>query len=858
MAAKKSRKQARPEAKKTTPARIEIGWGWILLGLSILVFLLFANTLARGHLIHGSDQLISGYMFKSFVHESLRATGQFPLWNPYIFGGLPYIDAFHGDVFYITALLRTILPVGTVMALVFVLQIIVAGIFTYGFLRTLDCKKPVALVGAVAYMFTCVIVSLVDAGHDGKVIVASFLPAGLFFIQKAFNPQTKRRLMYFALMALVIGLALLSPHVQMTYYLLMMMAFYIIFRFFVLGFKRKRWGFAAKSAGLSFGSLALGFAISAIQFLPAISYLGLSPRGAGGRGWEWNTSWSLPRAELFDLFNPRFSGILGNYWGANAFKQHSEYFGIIILALAIVGIILAWKRRETKFFTFFGLFAILMALGGNTPFYRIPYTIFPMLSSFRAPAMIFFTVSFSVVVLAALGLEAALERPLKLPKDKKGKADTATVVFIVVAGLLLIFGLWSSLAPHGFGNFVASLAKGGLIKAQGGARAGALLSKMRDNLPNAAGGFWLGFLFTGLGLAVILLWRKLRKLRWLWGVILAAVVFIDLWLVDRHFVNIVKDRAGNPLSAGEFYAPDEVVSFLEREKGVFRVFPLQFRGQDLYRNDDYLMLYHIQSVGGYHGNQLGRYQEFIDVPGEPRTIMFRNPRNLRYPAFLTMLDVGYLIALRLPDTSQLAAYSPQDQQTIMALHAELAPWIDTTRSSFRPVYTGQRYAIYRNYGQHSRAWLCTDVEVIEQSEAILTRMKRVNFDPLKTVILEEKPQVWQPSADPSDTTSPGDVQITRYEPNVIEIAADVKRPAVLVLSENWYPYYRAWVDRVEQKVYRADYTLRAVTLEPGRHQVVFRFRSPYQTAGVWITFVALGLVGLAVVLSLVAARKKKS
>jgi len=112
----------------------------------------------------------------------------------------------------------------------------------------------------------------------------------------------------------------------------------------------------------------------------------------------------LPRAELFDLFNPRFSGILGNYWGANAFKQHSEYFGIIILALAIVGIILAWRRRETKFFAGFGLFAILMALGGNTPFYRIPYTIFPMLNSFRAPAMIFFTVSFSSVVLAALCL----------------------------------------------------------------------------------------------------------------------------------------------------------------------------------------------------------------------------------------------------------------------------------------------------------------------------------------------------------------------------------------------------------------------------------------------------------------------
>ena len=93
---------------------------------------------------------------------------------------------------------------------------------------------------------------LIDAGHDGKVIVASLLPAGLFMIQKAFDPETKRKLMYFALLALVIGLALLSPHVQMTYYMLLMMAFFIIFKFFMMGIKGKRWGFAGKSLGFSF------------------------------------------------------------------------------------------------------------------------------------------------------------------------------------------------------------------------------------------------------------------------------------------------------------------------------------------------------------------------------------------------------------------------------------------------------------------------------------------------------------------------------------------------------------------------------------------------------------------------------
>jgi len=857
--------------------------------------------------------------------ETLKTTGSFPLWNPYIFGGLPYVDAMHGDIFYITALLRMILPVGTVMALVFVLQIIVAGIFTYGFLRTLKISKMVSLLGGIAYMFSGSIVSFVDAGHDGKVIVASFLPAGLFLIQKALTPQTKRRLTYFALLGLVIGLALLSPHLQMTYYMLMMMAFFIIFKFLVLGFGERKWRFASKTLGLAVGSLALGFAISAIQFLPSISYLAFSPRGEGGRGWEWNTSWSLPRLELFDLFNPRFSG-LGpqNYWGSNAFKQHTEYFGIIILALVIVGVILAWRRRETRFFAGFSLFGILMALGGNTFFYRLPYTVFPLLSSFRAPAMIFFTVTFSATVLAALGLEAMVKLPVSEVRENR-KVRIAVVVFATLGGLSLLFGVWSSLAPQGFGAFITSLGKlktegadnsslqlveagiytllaAGVIRlwslsakrsqdlkgprpilvavlwniANGKGKKnrgwlwGCLLvalfltviflgytrtpvnpTKAYANIPNAARGFWLGFVFLMGGFATIMLWRRTLKFSWGWGFLLTVLVFTDLWLVDRHFVNVVRDRYGKPISADQLYAPDEVVTFLKKDPGIYRVFPLQFRGQDLYRRDSYLMLHGVQSLGGYHGNQLGRYQEFIGSPG---TIMFRDARNLRYPAFLTALDVRYLIGVRLPSREDFERLSPQDQQTLYAVYAELAPWLDTTQSSFRPVFAGQRYVLYRNTAPHSRAWLCTAVEVITQDEAILERMKRTDFDPRRTVILEEQPEGWQPSG---DTLAAGTVEVTRYEPNVIELSADVRRPAVLVLSENWYPWYRAWVDGVERKVYRADYTLRAVPLEPGSHQVVFRFRSPYVTVGMWITFIALGLIGLVIASSLISNRKKR-
>ncbi|MBD3284796.1 YfhO family protein [candidate division WOR-3 bacterium] len=939
--AKKRKKTApaRPVEKKTSRPDIKIGWGWILLGLSVLVLVLFINTLMKGHLIHGSDQLISGYMFKSFAKESIAATGEFPLWNPYIFGGLPYVDALHGDVFYITALLRMVFSVSTVMALVFVLQIIVAGIFTYGFLRTLKVRNLAAIIGALAYMFTGAIVSFVDAGHDGKVIVASLLPAGLFFIQKAFDVETKRKIAHFALLALVIGLALLSPHVQMTYYMLMLMAFYIIFKFFVLGVKEKRWGFAGKSLGLSFASLAVGFGISAIQFLPSWSYLPFSPRGAGGRGWLWNTSYSMPRMELMDLVNPRFSGTMDSYWGSNPLKQHAEYFGIIILVLLVVGLIIAWRRRETKFFAGFGLFGLLMALGGNTIFYVIPYNILPLLNRFRAPAMIFYTVSFSAVVVAMLGLQAFLDNTGTGEKKKKRRLKprkTAGIAAGVAGGVLLILALWSSLAPGGFArglvgsiqrsakkqtlaDFIdpdsrAEMSRGDITRHLASsplgdnsdrmaAEFGRQMVSLGINNPNAgqqemnnimgqvlagqgynqfnppgelelmymsrvgyksltlgknmnriSGGFWLALLFAAAAGLIIFFWGRMPRYRILWAALLAAAVFTDLWLVDSKFVGIVRDSAGNPVSAEELYAPDQIVSFLKQDTDVYRVYHLQPMGRPIYRNDDYLMLHGIQEVGGYHGNQLGRYQEFI---GTPQTIMFRNPSNLRHQQFLTMLDVRYIIGLTPPDTTEMERYSPADQEKVRAFFSDMAFVMDSTVSPYRPVYSNPRYAIYRNMSPCSRAWLCTEVEVISEDSRILQRLKEPGFDPRRTVVLEEKPEGWQASA---DTLPAGTVRITSYEPNSIEISADLEKPSVLVLSENWYPYYRAWVDGEERKVYRADYTLRAVPLEAGNHQVVFRFSSPYMKAGTWITIVSLALVGLAIALSiiLVKRRKKKS
>jgi hypothetical protein len=71
-----------------------------------------------------SDQYVAGYAFREFGASVLKATHGFPQWNPYIFGGMPYVAAMHGDIFYPTFLLRLILPTDVAMTWSFMIHFI--------------------------------------------------------------------------------------------------------------------------------------------------------------------------------------------------------------------------------------------------------------------------------------------------------------------------------------------------------------------------------------------------------------------------------------------------------------------------------------------------------------------------------------------------------------------------------------------------------------------------------------------------------------------------------------------------------------------------------------------------------------
>src|SRR5204862_4578692 len=90
------------------------------------------------------------------------------------------------------------------------------------------------------------------------------------------------------------------------------------------------------------------------------------------------------------------------YYGPNGLKLHSEYLGLPVIALALLGLG-SPRRRLVKWFAGIAVLFLLVSLGGATPFYRLWYTLVPYVSKTRAPGMATFVVLFATAVLAAPG-----------------------------------------------------------------------------------------------------------------------------------------------------------------------------------------------------------------------------------------------------------------------------------------------------------------------------------------------------------------------------------------------------------------------------------------------------------------------
>jgi hypothetical protein len=600
-------------------------------GWAALLGVLFAPLFLGGVLANPMSDAKDGYVTRHFAAEVIRRWGEIPRWDPYIFGGLPFLGAMHGDQAYpISIALRAVLPPALAIGLGIVIHLWLAPVGLMVFLRRLRLSWGAAFVGATAYGIGGALMGLLFPGHDGKIYVLGLLPWALVAILEA--ARTARPI-FFASWGLILGLMLLSPHFQMAYYSSLLLIAFLVRELIVETPRTLRWRVLI---GMAVGSIA-GVLFAGAQLLPFVEYLPFSPRSAAGSsstGWEHATSWAMPGLELIGAVWGGFNGWLGTYWGSNPFKLHSDYLGLLVGVLALTALSRRQRDAARAQAWFWGgavVVGTLWALGGQTPFYRLPYLLLPGISKTRAPNMMWGPVSLAVAVLAALGIAR-----LQAMSDAERQRWAKRVALVAGAAAILLAAISGSLIP----NLASPEHQDAAFSAIAGARWGILLGA-----------------FTVVAFAVVVL----KAPRWsaAAGIVL---ILLDLGIQDHRF--IVIDPRGDAL-----FRADSVVRALEADAAgttqPWRVLPA-----GAYQ-DDYLIEHRIRSVLGYHGNQMHRYDELLG--GHNVYSQLGNP------ALWRLLAVRYILTDRRVDVQGLvpiASAAPTwlgDSAWVYRVH-DPSPW----------------------------------------------------------------------------------------------------------------------------------------------------------------------------------------
>jgi hypothetical protein len=752
-----------------------------------------------------SDQYATGYAFRAWAAEQWKTTGRIPLWNPEIFGGMPFVAGMHGDIFYPTAWLRLVLPIDVAMNLGFVVHYVLAGLFTYLLLRALRVSWTGSVVGGLAYQLSGLVASYVNPGHDGKLFVTALFPLALLALVWVLRD---RRWEGLSLLALVTGLGVLSPHPQLLYYMLVAAGLFALYLTFgeptQAPLNRRLLKLAGALAAVVVGVLMIG----AIQIGPFWYYIPFSPRAETYGGWERATSFAIPWHHVPEFFLAKFTGASSDqtYWGSNSAKLHSEYLGLPVVVLAVLGAADRARRRLILWLGAIGTLFLLVSLGAATPFYRLWYEVMPFMKQVRAPGMAFYIVAFVVAVLAAFGAQR-LER-------REGRAHV--IAWFWTASVVAVLAL-----VGGFGWIAEGLALG--IQQQTGRPALALAASASSSIRFGALGS-----AVFLGGLVLLAWGFLREKigsRAL-TLLIILVVGTDLWINARTFWNY--SNAPDDLFGG-----DAITEHLRQVEPPIRVLELQVYPPG--GSASTLMAYGIPQLLGHHGNELHAFDELMGGKNVWSNLPFWGRGDLK---LLDLYAVRYLVVPGGRGLDSIPGFR--------RLVAEVPTAGGGTGSLFErvPAPPYARFVSGALKGADSLA-----AATVLHPQFLVDRL--VYLD----ATFDGRPEELTAMPEPADAT----VDVAEWAPGRMRLTISPAAPVdgYVVMSENWYFDWRATVDGRPVDTVRGNGALITVPVAAGARDIELAFRSDHYRVAKMITLGSLLAVAMAGIAPPVVRRKRR-
>jgi hypothetical protein len=394
---------------------------------------LFREILISGHRLVGDD--FTGFYLgmKKFLYDEWRLHQSIPLWNPFLLGGIPYWAHFESTIFYPLGFLFWLVPPETAYGWTMFFHLLLAGSFMYLLARSLGIGRAGGFVAGAVYICNGFIMATLYLGHMCPAQSYIWLPLILFFLNRTLKAGAS---LLSALPAGVVwGVQILAGAPQDAFYTFLTCVLF-------LGCHVKTGKDLTQSAPrLSITVLlvfVLGAGIAAIQLVPAFEYIEESVRDSLN-SFEMVTQASYPPEGLITTLLPNFFGnyAKGGFWIDDvpwSVPFQNLYVGILpLLSLCFISLRGSEHKRLILFSAALAVIAVLLALGHNTPLYRLAYLL-PGFDKFRTPSRIITLWVFALALLGGKGFDALLDRIRR-------SATKPQVFFLVFCLTLLLLDL---------------------------------------------------------------------------------------------------------------------------------------------------------------------------------------------------------------------------------------------------------------------------------------------------------------------------------------------------------------------------------------------------------------------------------
>lgn len=763
------------------------------------------------------------------------ATGEEGLWAGAMFSGMPAylvnLKWSDGVVLGLKKVLSVFLPHP-------VNVIFLAFLCYYILLLSFKVRPWFAITGALAFGLSSYMIIGLGAGHNARIGAIAFMPLIIAGIHLAFSD---RRILGLGVTALGLTLHLRENHLQITYYTVLIVLVYGLVQL-IYAIRARQIADFFKNIGVLIPAVLIAVGTFFGQFWAITEYTTYSIRGPSelikkstskddnGLSKEYAFQYKYGVGESIALFIPniyggtstnyfvqdpesesykalaksgdnetanQLAGYTSAYWGPQGFTGGSYYAGAIVCFLFILGIVFGEKKYIWWLVPLSALSLMLSWGDSFSSFNYFMFDYFPGYNKFRSFNFALVIILFSMPLLGLMGLENLLKEGWSKTTQKKLIWPLALTVGVSL--LLIMVG--------GVGNFLKP------EDAQLPPWFKAALKNDRASLMRADAwrAIWLILVFCA---ALFALLKNFISKSIIYPV-MALLMVIDLGFVDSRYFSkekYVRKRENT------MFAPTPADEEILKDKSYYRVYDLQGAFNDARTS------YFHNSIGGYHGAKMRRYQELYDSGIAKNTQRLMLDAQQGAPQFnkygvLNMLNVKFI------------------------------------------VYGTDKQSIIGNPQANGPAWFVKELIVVDNATEELKKTAEVNS---REVAVVKSPQTSFDSQQLAVNTGPLTVDslaiitLVDHKPPYMKYESQSSANGLVVFSEIYYPKgWHAFIDGTEVTILRANYILRALEVPAGKHTIEFRFEPKPYTVGNNITM-ASGWILLIVVLgSLVASLREE-